>query len=291
MLHLPDKRNTGTEHARNAMLRSIALMLLIAATVSICPSQTIARPRAGRDAYLFQASWNNRARTFVGLMQLGLHVNDVRWFAGMVQLGLWGNSIRRRFIGILQIAPLNDAYRLYTIAQIGGLNHNRRLAVGLFQFGLHNQQKKSGFLIQTGIWNENRRSAYSLLQVGILNCKGRGGQQGTLAQVGIVNTSQSDIGVLQLAAFNHVRKTFVGLQIGGVNHSDEVGGAQIGLGNYIGGEIAGLQLGVANFARTVYGMQLGLFNYARRLEGIQIGLLNFSRIGGLPFMVLANAGF
>ena len=53
----------------------------------------------------------------------------------------------------------------------------------------------------------------------------------------------------------------------------------------------GLQVGVFNFADESEGVQIGFFNYAGKLEGLQIGVFNIAAENGLPFMMVANAGF
>jgi hypothetical protein len=97
----------------------------------------------------------------------------------------------------------------------------------------------------------------------------------------------------QVGLYNAVEHKFWGpLQVGGLNFAELFSGlAQVGGLNYIGDEIYGGQLGLANMARSIVGVQIGLFNYARKLRGLQIGVLNMSRDGGLPIMVLVNAGF
>lgn len=94
---------------------------------------------------------------------------------------------------------------------------------------------------------------------------------------------------LQIGAFTYA-EDITGLQIGVVTTVGEWTTGQLGVVNY-GADLRGLQLGVVNIADESEGVQIGVFNYAHTLHGLQIGVFNVAVNDGLPFMVIANAGF
>ena len=56
---------------------------------------------------------------------------------------------------------------------------------------------------------------------------------------------------------------FLGINAFGHYSKNNAYGCEIGLVNVTGGEMAGLQVGLVNYADTLYGVQIGLINIAR----------------------------
>ncbi|MCK5800000.1 MAG: hypothetical protein KAI47_22575 [Deltaproteobacteria bacterium] len=275
-------------------IRSASLALGVIILLGLSPSASARPIQVSNTMWVFQGGWNTRARFFYGIGQFALHANQARSFIGGVQLGLYG-SYAKEFAGLFQIGPLNDAKVFMGLAQIGGWNVHRRKFAGLGQLGLFNES--SGNLIaafQIGGYNRVHGTFYGALQIGVVNHTGKREVLGPV-QVGLLNWATHDLtsALGQFGVGNVVDHTFQGPFQVGVYNTAEIfyGAAQIGGFNYIGDEILGAQIGIANLARSVSGVQIGLFNYARKLQGLQIGLVNISRHGGLPFMLIANAGF
>jgi hypothetical protein len=82
-------------------------------------------------------------------------------------------------------------------------------------------------------------------------------------------------------------------------------GLQIAPVDYVKGEYAGLQIGVANYAEKAQAFQIGFYNGAGHIEGFQLGVINTTRtmigiqIGvvnviqdnDVPFMPIINCYF
>lgn len=265
--------------------------------------------------YVLQASWRTRASTFIGLGQLGLRQNEAHRFYGVLQHSFFGNQVTRSFLGAAQLGVLNQSGWFFGFAQLGAANQTRKQFAGLLQAGGYTINLGTAFaVIQVGGVNRSlayhsgalqlgglnwleQGEFYGGLQVGVFNYLTSEASDGFygLAQLGMMNDLKCDFfGVVQVGVISTVKGRFVGLaQVGGFNAAVHFTGlGQVGALNYIKDEVDGLQIGLLNVALgRVYGAQIGLFNYARRLRGLQIGLVNMSKDGGLPLMVLVNAGF
>jgi hypothetical protein len=99
---------------------------------------------------------------------------------------------------------------------------------------------------------------------------------------GIANQTKASVRGLQLSALlNVVRgdQWLEGAQIGGTNLG-RVRGLQLG-GLNISEEVRGLQIGLINVARKIDGLQIGLINITDNLEGESFGVASIPRLGGV----------
>jgi hypothetical protein len=96
---------------------------------------------------------------------------------------------------------------------------------------------------------------------------------------------------IQIGAFVARSEDVMGLQIAAVNLTKSWSTGQLGVVNYAGNHLRGVQVGVVNTVDESEGVQIGVFNYANTLHGLQLGVFNVAANDGLPFMVVANAGF
>lgn len=108
---------------------------------------------------------------------------------------------------------------------------------------------------------------------GVFNVSGgptTGGQASTA-----VNVSAGPlVGFQGTAGLNLAMDTAVGAQIGSINASGSLVGAQVGFVDVVNGDLTGLQAGVVNVTTgRVRGVQLGLVNYAQHVDA-PIGLLS-----------------
>lgn len=216
-------------------------------------------------------------------------------FRGGLDLGL-ANVVEGQFAGIAQIGVLNMTGDSFVRAFFGDEESPRS--------GPHDFRG----LLQLATMNVVDGDFAGVLQVGLTGNIVQNDAR-ALGQIGyFYNWVEHDYsGVLQLAMANVAERVYALVQVGAGNVVTVAGhGAQVGVANVTIGEQDGVQLGVANAVRELYGAQIGLFNYAvndvygvqlgvvnvtERLRGVQLGVVNLSGDGGLPWTVVANAGF
>jgi hypothetical protein len=246
-----------------------------------------------------QLGCRNRTREFSGIAQIGLLDTRSVDFNGVLQLSLDHNA-NRTTIGVAQVALANYSYEfygllqigahniigreIYALAQIGAFNDANGVYLGLLQLGVANRWRfyRRNWAIapmQVGIYNERAAPSYTLGQVGIVNILGEGTIH-TPWRIGVVNLGDDTVAaLLQAGGVNWMPdgRGFIGLEVGLVNRSREFHGPA--------------QIGLVNYSDEVHGAQIGIYNHAGLLRGIQIGLLNRSEDGGLPWLPVMNLGW
>jgi len=97
---------------------------------------------------------------------------------------------------------------------------------------------------------------------------------------GIANQTYGDIRGLQVAGLaNIARRQVTGVQAASINVG-RVDGLQIG-GINVSQEQRGLQIGVINVARRIDGLQIGVINITDNLDGESLGIIPLPRRGGI----------
>jgi hypothetical protein len=220
-----------------------------------------------------------QAQFFVGFASLarGLQIcglvcaSDSGW--GISAAGLVTAS--KSFSG-LSIAPLVN-YGTVAGIQLAGLTNFSPQFSG-FQFSLFN----------------NVYEGVSGIQIGLLNLNNI-----EIVDFGSVSSSSYVVGNLKYTSTTVLRpmKTqahaginrgvFIGLLL---NISDDTSGLQLGLFNSAR-ELNGMQFGAVNISDATNGVQIGVVNVTRVLKGFQLGLVNVAKENGLPFMLIALAGW
>lgn len=92
----------------------------------------------------------------------------------------------------------------------------------------------------------------------------------------VFNLARGEVRGVQTAAFvNWAGGDVTGLQVGHLNRSRSLAGAQVGLAS-LAGDVRGLQVGLVNTSAAATGLQLGLVDWASGARGLQLGLVNVS---------------
>lgn len=143
-------------------------------------------------------------------------------------------------------------------------------------------------------------------------------------QFGLLANRTKDVCGVQFGGFlNWNEDEACGVQLGGLNYDGEFSGVQLGIVNWMLGnvkgvsvagglllaqngftgcsaallnyglkDITGAQFGVFNVsANTSTGLQFGLVNFAKHHEGLQLGLVNLNSSGFLPCFPFFNFNF
>ncbi|MCC6553450.1 MAG: hypothetical protein IT372_10585 [Polyangiaceae bacterium] len=105
----------------------------------------------------------------------------------------------------------------------------------------------------------------------------------------IANQTYGDLTGFQVAGLaNIARKQLTGVQIGAINVA-RVDGLQVG-GINISQEQRGLQIGVINVARRIDGLQIGVINITDNLDGESLGIIPLPRRGGIRLLLWGSTG-
>lgn len=216
---------------------------------------------------------------FRGGLDLGVSNVVEGQFAGVAQIGLLnmtGDTFVRDFFGDDE-APRSGAHDFRGVLQLAAVNVVDGDFAGLLQVGL------TGNIVQS--------DARALGQIGYFYNWVERDYSGVF-QLAMVNIAERVQALVQLGVGNVVTVRGHGAQLGVANVTiGEQDGVQLGVGNAVR-ELYGAQIGLFNYAvNEVYGVQLGVVNVTERLRGVQLGLVNLASDGGLPWTVVANAGF
>lgn len=216
---------------------------------------------------------------FRGGLDLGLSNVVEGQFAGVAQIGvlnMTGDAFVRTFFGDDEPAR-SGPHDFRGVLQLAMVNVVDGDFAGVFQVGL------------TG--NIDQADARAFGQIGYFYNWVEHDYSGVF-QLAMVNIAERVNALVQLGAGNVATEAGHGGQLGVVNLTiGEQDGVQVGVGNAVR-ELYGAQIGLFNYAvNEVYGVQLGVVNVTERLRGVQLGVVNLSGDGGLPWTVVANAGF
>ncbi|MFA0061494.1 VC2662 family protein [Vibrio cyclitrophicus] len=89
-----------------------------------------------------------------------------------------------------------------------------------------------------------------------------------------------------LGIFNWNQGKTTGLNLGAVNITNDVKGANVSFVNYSEGDTL-VDVGAANLSE-VSTVQVGIFNKTKKIEGVQVGLLNCADNGFFPCFPIIN---
>lgn len=113
-----------------------------------------------------------------------------------------------------------------------------------------------------------------------------------LVQIGAVNMSMHLVGA-QVGAFINAAARLEGLQLSAIGNIAmlHAHGAQIsGFCNFAGTYVKGLQLALVNVCGSLRGAQVGLINICGRVKGAQLGIINIAYRNRVPFLPGLNIG-
>ncbi len=123
------------------------------------------------------------------------------------------------------------------------------------------------------------------------------GHENPRASLGGIEVSlfawETDVGGLQVGAYNQVARRFGGLQLSCFANLviGPMDGVQLGGVLDTAGAVRGVQVGGFNLAETTEGVQIGVVNVARTLRGVQLGLVNIAANGLVLVLPVVNVGF
>lgn len=202
---------------------------------------------------------SGHAHRSVGGMQLSGLINISGGATSGLQIAGLSNITAGRQSGMALSGIVNLTQGEVYGLQLSGISNVAGRGVhGLQLSGLMNASGGTTRGLQlSGLSNMSRR--LHGLQIAALTNIGFEGAGGTQI-AGATNIINEGNGIMQLALVNISMQRLRGLQLGSVNYSGGLRGAQIGMVNIAAGDVGGLQLGIINISKDTTVTKLGLVN-------------------------------